>query len=391
MRGGDCLVYLAEEAAPSFRRNERCDILQGVKLTAQAKLQASPEQHQALYCTMTSANEAANYISQRAWETQTFRQYDLHRLVYYNTRQSFGLSAQMVVRVEAKVADAYKLDRRTRREFRPLGSITYDSRILSWSVERHTVSIWTVAGRMTIPFAAGERALRLLEGRAGEADLVFQDGHFYLFQTCEVDEPPPGEVEAFLGIDLGIVNIATDSEGMTYSGGQVNGLRHRHRRLRAKLQAKGTRAARRLLAKRRRQESRFARHVNHCISKQIVATAKGTGRGIALEDLKGIRRRVTARKPQRATLSSWSFAQLGSFIRYKAALAGVPVVLVDPRNTSRTCPQCGTVDRANRPSQAFFSCVSCGLAGPADTVAAVNIGRRAVCNPAILLAPAGPG
>jgi IS605 OrfB family transposase len=157
----------------------------------------------------------------------------------------------------------------------------------------------------------------------------------------------------------------------------VHSLRHRHRRLRRKLSRKFTASARRLQHQRRRKERRFARHTNHCISKKIVAAAKGTGRGIALEDLSGIRDRVTARRAQRATLHSWSFAQLAQFIRYKAEAAGIPVVLVDPRNTSRTCPACGHCEKANRPSQALFLCQSCGCSGVADHFAAVIIGRWA--------------
>ncbi|MER3403653.1 MAG: hypothetical protein C4337_10335, partial [Armatimonadota bacterium] len=52
-------------------------------------------------------------------------------------------------------------------------------------------------------------------------------------------------------------------------------------------------------------------------------------------------------KAQRRVQHSWGFHQLGSFIEYKARLAGVLVVLVDPRNTSRTCPACGHVSKAN--------------------------------------------
>jgi IS605 OrfB family transposase len=116
-----------------------------------------------------------------------------------------------------------------------------------------------------------------------------------------------------------------------------------------------------------------------------VAEAKGTGRGIALENLRGIRERVSVRRSQRATLHSWSFHQLRQFIAYKAALAGVPVVYVDPRNTSRTCPACGLVDARNRPTQARFQCVQCRLAGPADTIAAENIRvrGRGVCNASV--------
>src|SRR5690606_37816735 len=48
-----------------------------------------------------------------------------------------------------------------------------------------------------------------------------------------------------------------------------------------------------------------------------------------------------------ARLSNWGFHQLRSFVSYKAALLGVPVLLVDPRNTSRTCPECGHVAKEN--------------------------------------------
>jgi putative transposase len=153
-------------------------------------------------------------------------------------------------------------------------------------------------------------------------------------------------------------------------------VRHRNQRLRAKLQKKGTKSAKRLLKKRRRKEARFAADVNHSISKRIVAEAKRTGRGIALEDLQGIRGRVRLRKPQRATLHSWAFHQLGRFITYKARRAGVVVVQVDPAFTSQACSACGHVDRANRQDQANFCCQSCGFAGHADWNAACNIAER---------------
>ena len=68
------------------------------------------------------------------------------------------------------------------------------------------------------------------------------------------------------------------------------------------------------MRKRRRKEQRFAADINHQISKSIVAEAKRTGRGIAIEQLGGIRERVRFRKPQRATLHWWAFDQLGRFL-----------------------------------------------------------------------------
>jgi putative transposase len=177
-------------------------------------------------------------------------------------------------------------------------------------------------------------------------------------------------------VDLGIVSIATTSSGVHHSGHRVNRVRHRNRRLRAKLQAKGTRSAKRLLRKRSRKEGRFVTDTNHVISKRIVAEARRTDRGIVLEDLRGIRRRVRLRAPQRATFHSWSFHQLGRFISYKARRAGVLVLFVDPAYTSQTCSACGYVDRADRTNQSSFICRRCGFAEHADINAATNLAVR---------------
>jgi predicted transposase len=134
-----------------------------MKLTAQIKLLPSPEQANALRKTLAVANTACNYISQQAWENQTFRQFPHHKL-YRDTRDLLQLSAQVVVRCISKVADAYKLDRQTQRRFKPHGAIAFDNRILSYNLGRQEVSLWTVDGRQRIPFSAGARQRELLSG-----------------------------------------------------------------------------------------------------------------------------------------------------------------------------------------------------------------------------------
>ena len=334
--------------------------------------------------TLEAANAACNSISDVAWDTRTFGKFALQKRCYQQVREQFGLSAQMTIRALAKVGDAYKLDKQTRRTFRPLASIAYDDRILSFALPASSISLWTLDGRQSIPFVCGERQRRMLATRQGESDLLVHRGAWYLLVTYEVEEPDPQDVDDVLGVDLGVTNIATDSDGSIHSSRMVNNVRYRHRRLRSTLQRLGTKAARRRLRQLAGQERRFAKDVNHTISKRIVETAERTKRGIALENLKGIRTRVRARRQQRAQLHSWSFAQLRSFISYKARRAAIPVVLVDPRNTSRRCPACGHTDKANRPHQTSFRCTSCGCAGHADVIAAENIrilGRAAVMQP----------
>lgn len=351
-----------------------------MKLTAKVKLEPTPEQHKALLETLERANAACNAISNSAWAAKTFSQVGVHKLVYYGVRDQFELSAQMTVRCIGKVVQAYRLDKDTRRTFREHGAIAYDGRILSWYPDTQSVSIWSLNGREHVPFRAGARQLELLQSRQGESDLGYIDGEFYLFATCEIETPEPVDVEGVLGVDLGVANIAYDSGGEQYSGGHLRNLRRRHTRLRKRLQSKGTKSARRLLKKRRRKESRFAHDVNHCISKQLVLKAKRTNRAIALEDLKGIRSRIRARRQQRRELHSWSFHDLGQKILYKAELHGVPVVFVDPAYTSQTCCECGAIDKKSRKAQSVFHCVHCGALLHADANAARVIAGRADVN-----------
>ncbi|MFF5710790.1 RNA-guided endonuclease InsQ/TnpB family protein [Streptomyces sp. NPDC012756] len=308
-----------------------------------------------------------------------------------------AIGAQAAVRVVKKVCDAYAAlkgnikagnlgregsKRRLRAESKPIvfredAAQPFDDRILTWNPDARTVSIWTVAGRLKhLPFVCSDEAMVLLASRKGESDLVLRDGMFFLIATVDLPEPEVFEPDGFLGVDLGIVNIATTSDGEILAGRALNRYRERHRDLRRKLQKKHTKSAKRTLKRVRRREARHAANTNHIIAKRLVATAERTSRGIALEDLSGIRQRVTAKKDQRARLHSWAFAQLGRFVEYKARREGVPVVFVDPRNTSRQCSECKHTPRTNRVTQARFVCRSCGAVLHADHNGSRNIAHR---------------
>ncbi|WP_371579292.1 RNA-guided endonuclease InsQ/TnpB family protein [Streptomyces sp. NBC_01314] len=371
-----------------------------MKLVVQVKLLPTPEQAAALDATLHACNESATWVSEVAFERDEFKNFTLRRHTYDTVKSRWGLGAQAAQHVIKKTCDAYTAlkanlkagnlgrpgSKRYRRatekpiSFRSQGAQPYDDRMLSWQIPDRTVSIWTTGGRVKgMPFTASPEQLATLAlYRKGESDLLERDGMWFLSATCEVPEAPLNtEPVDFLGIDLGIVNIATTSDGEILAGRELNRIRTRERGLRAKLQKKNTPSAKRRLKKRRRKEARRAKDINHKIAKHVVAEAERTGRGIALEDLTGIRERVRLRKPQRATHASWSFHQLGQFIAYKARKAGVPVVHVDPAYTSRTCAECGHIDKANRVSQAWFACRNCGFVDHADRNGSRNIRARA--------------
>jgi IS605 OrfB family transposase len=377
-----------------------------VKQVVKVRVLPTDEQAAALHGTMHTCNEAASWLSRRMHAARLHRKHDVQKLFYAELRERFGLSAQSAIRTIGKVADAYAAlranlaagncgppgsDRRRKIEgspivFRPLAAQPFDARCLSWQFPDEMgraamVSIWTVAGRLkNVPILGNPKQLMLLRTRViGETDLICRDGKWFLHATVEVPEAPLSEpTNGFLGVDMGIVNIATTSTAEKASGSRLNRYRKRQARLRKRLQAKKTSSARRLLKKRRRKEARFAADINHQISKRIVAEAERTGHGIAVEQLTGIRDRVRLRKPQRAMLHTWAFAQLGSFLAYKARQAGVAFVEADPAYTSQTCSACGWVDKRNRRCQAVFECGRCGFVGHADHNAAINIAARGV-------------
>ncbi|HEY6407223.1 MAG TPA: RNA-guided endonuclease TnpB family protein, partial [Ktedonobacteraceae bacterium] len=332
---------------------------------------------QALLETMHAFNEAANYVASIAFAEKTANTFALQKLVYGELRTTYKLAAQLAIRCISKASEAYKRDRSIKPSFKAEGAMVYDPRVMSFK-ELHQVSLLTISGRVLVPFRMGGYQKSRLDSIKGQADLLYRAGIFYLAVTLDVPAPPPDSPEGgTLGVDLGIVNIATDSEGASFSEEAVEKHRQRLLKLRSALQKRGTKTAKRHLKKLSGREARFRKHTNHVISKRIVQKATTHRQGIAIEDLRHIRRRAEARlkKSQRARHSSWSFWQLRFFLSYKAAMAGVPLHTVDPRNTSRTCAACQHCEKANRKSQSQFVCKKCGHSDNADRNAALNISR----------------
>jgi len=355
-----------------------------LNLIVEVKLKPTKEQVGLLKATQRRFNEACNFVSSVAFENKEFNRYKLHHLTYYDVRGKFKLPSMLAELTIAKVANSYKVGKKsTLRRFRPTGSILFNPSLLTFR-EDDMISIRLLDGREKMFFDMGEYQRNRWEFPKGQSTLVLRQGKYFLQISTKIPEEPMIETEEFLGVDLGIVNLATDSDGEIFSGQKVEQVRRKHITLRKALQACGTKSAKRHLKKVSRRESNFRKNTNHIISKLLVEKAKRTCRGIALEELKGIRQSKAPSKLLRAQLGSWAFAQMRLFLEYKSTLAGIPVVFVDPAYTSQTCSMCGFVDKANRKSQSDFSCLSCHHTENADVNAAKNIARIAAVNQQIV-------
>ena len=343
--------------------------------------------------TAAAFNATATWIAQVCWGEGITNSNTAHHRVYGETRRRFGLGAQLAICARAKAMEVLgamrKKDGDTCPTFGPTNSVRYDGRTYRL-LPLDDVTLNTLHGRVVCRMQPGmcQRAMLLDEGwEIGGAELVQRRGVWYLHIVQHAPAPEETVPTGYLGVDLGIVNVATDSTGEPFTGAALRATRERRFRHRQSLQARNTRRSHARLRKVARREARFQRDINHVVSKALVGKAVASCKALALEDLSGIRERVNVRHEQRREQHSWAFHQLCVFVAYKARAAGVRVVYVDPRNTSRTCSACGYCDKRNRPDQAHFCCRQCGFAAPADWNAAVNMAQRATVNWPIVLPP----
>lgn len=237
--------------------------------------------------------------------------------------------------------------------------------------------------RMSFPVEIGEfqrRYLSLLASgcaKQGTGELFrTRTGtwYFHLALTIPRDLVEPSAV---IGVDLGVVKLATVAtpDGLLnrfHNGRFIRFRRERRKEVRAQLYAHGRRAR---VKRMKGKETRWMTYHNHVVSKRIVQEAKFRNAAIILEDLKGIRERAKSGKRGKRMIASWAFRQLTDFISYKANLEGVQVCFVNPRGTSRKCSRCECEDKRNRKSQASYACRSCGFRINADLNAARNIAK----------------
>lgn len=220
--------------------------------------------------------------------------------------------------------------------------------------------------------------------------------------SYEVEMPEWAKTGAMVGLDMGIANRITTSDGERIEGVKTDRRKvRRYQRAMARRRQGSVRfrSARALMA---REEERVRIRSRNTVHRETTRLIRQYDL-VAVEDLpiKSLVRsaRGTAEEPgknvaQKTGLNRRIHEQTWGLIRsqlaYKAEWAGKQLVAVDARFTSQTCSQCGVVDNASRKSQSVFRCRSCGYEQHADVNAAVNILGRAIEHLRGSDAPRGP-
>ncbi len=317
---------------------------------------------------------ACNAIVPYVTEHRCWNRIALHHLTYYAVREQLPtLGSQMTCQAIHRVCDAYKVLQIKKEEmvsaitFCPT-SVIFDKR--TYSIKCNIISLFTLSGRQRISFVGGAHQFNLLaKGSPKEATLIIRKGVWYFNLVVDIPEVTP-LVGASFGIDIGENNLAATSTGKLFGGGELRHNRDKYLAHRGRLQSNGSKSAKQRLKSISGREQRHVKHINHEVSKAIVAEAVKSGAGeVRMEDLTNIRTNIKAGRRIRTRLHRWAFRQLQDFVAYKAQGAGLAVVYINPAYTSKTCSVCGAIGKRAKHS---FSC-SCGTKRHSDVNAAVNI------------------
>ena len=322
-------------------------------LTIVCKLQSPPDIAQKIESTLEGFAEACNYTNQNVKPNITSKT-TIQSQVYQTIREQYKLSANLAVRVCARVGanrKTAKKDKKPVKEFKPT-SADYDARIFAFREKDWSVSLTLVGGREHISLVPSNYQKGKLKGkRPTSAQLCkHRDGSYYIHIQLKDEAPKVIDSNNVIGVDFGRTDIAVTSDNKKWSGKEIRDVRDKYSKLRTNLQniaSKGTRSSRRrcrqLLKRLSGKEKRFQRHINHVISKTIILDAKKSHSIVAIEDLTGIRESTNKQrrnKTERRRSNSWAFYQLRTFLEYKGLMNGVEVLPIPPRYSSQTCNCC---------------------------------------------------
>ena len=379
--------------------------------TLVVQLTPTPEQVKSLKATLEQHTACFNAVASEGFPSACSNGVELHKRTYYPLRKQYPeLPSQLVCAARVKATEAVKsaLTWKVKHEkaypkkvakaikyskpvpiFKPvkmphstIAPIRYDARSSWVKWETLTCSLATVDGRVEMGFTVPKHALQYIGGKVCSADLCYRKGRYFLHIVVSLPQPDVASSQEVVGVDLGLNRPAVTSTHQFLGERRWKAQERRTFRLKRKLQAKGTKSAKRHVRRLSGKQFRRRNDHDHVVSKRMVAHTPD-GATIALENLKNIREtsKIGRGKNNKTVdtkrrLHGWSFAQLYSFIAYKAEARGIAVVKVDPRHTSQTCSRCGYQHRSNRRSQSLFHCRSCDYQLNADYNAAKNIRDR---------------
>ena len=331
-----------------------------IRATAKFKINTTPD----IIRTLKVYSKGLQFCVNQGWKRGIKNNIKLHPFVYKYLRKT--LPSQLAIACIKQACGMIK-----RAKSKPIinrCSIRYNFP-RSASFKNNILSISTIKRRIKVPFTIPDCYIQYFSWDIAESLLRMDNkGRCFFLFTFSKDIDVKGSClqNRVLGIDVGVNNLAVTSSKMFF-GKQIKSLRIKHDKLVSKLQAKGTKSAKRHLRKLSGRWTHFMAWTNHNISKRIVDSVSN-GSTIVMEDLSNIRRTARYNK----WVHKWAFRQLQSFVEYKAMRKGCRVVYVNPAYTSKECSVCH--NELTRHS-GFVVCSHCGFSLQSDLNGSRNIAQ----------------
>lgn len=320
--------------------------------------------------TIETYNKACNLTIQIAYKNKTFNKYIIHELTYKKIRKTFPtLHSSLVCASRDQASDILRRDKLKKYPTKKQHSgIRYNERTFTPELKKGVVSLSSIYGRIKINVNIPEFFEKYIDWRITGAILSFKKGCLFLYMVAKKEAPERITHKRIVGVDRGIINPVVTSDNNFFNSRHIRAVKGKYRWLRARLQSKGTRSAKRHLKHLSGREQRFMRDVNHCISKKI---AESDFDVFVLEKL-NVRRKKKNGKRFNTLLGTWAYRPFQEFLGYKAEALGKHLEYVSPKHTSQRCSRCGDVKKANRVG-VWYRCRSCGFVLNSDLNAARNI------------------
>jgi len=368
-------------------------IMCGMKLTQTFKLmKPNRRKRELLDATIERFKECVNvWLSEIEQLGEYPTRKNVHSFAYKKVREQFeDLHSNVVQEAMNRAIEVYRAWLNAKGQKPAFTADVVSFKNVDVKIDRHFINVPLInKNRVWLPMYVPKKLRKFLKMKHGRIQISKVGDEYYAQINFEVPEPEPYEPKGWLGVDIGINHIVviSDDKGKIdkfYNNAIAwkKSVEYRRARLQFLKDKRIKKGAWRVLKRLSHKEKNKMAYINHKVAKEIVELAKHYHYGIAIENLKGIRHHYNAKR-HRKRLHKWAYRDLIDKIVYKAKLNGVPVVFVDPRNTSRTCSKCGYLVEKGVKGR-WFKCPKCGFQLDRDLNAARNIAKRA-----FLLAPQG--
>ncbi len=342
-------------------------VLYKMRRTIKIKLD-SPKEN--LLELLKTCSQVFNKHVDWSFSSNSYNKNKAHKDLYSSIREEFkSIPSGLIQSIRDMALESIKS---TSFKFKPFKSETsgvrFDTRCAS--VRGNLLSISTLGKREKLLLSIPKHFQEIFDSWKFTGMQLTYDKHkkiFYANLNYE-KENPKTIVGELLGIDRGLKNIVSCSNGFEVSGKTRNRVKRQRAFQRKCLQAKGTRSAKWRKRQLSGREKRFSLNENHIISKQLVNLPYSV---FILEKLSKMNVKKHGKRFNRK-ISNWSYYQLEQLLRYKAEAIGKRVEYVDARYTSQRCNCCGHIERSNRKGD-NFKCKNCGHEDGADLNASKNI------------------